>query len=154
MARVVCRSFQRASLAWITVFVFTIPGFGQATVGSIKTVSGHVTVARGGQTIDAKEGFLLLVQDSLRTAADARVGIILKDGTRFSLGPNSELVLEKFVFEPAEGQLGMMVRLVKGIAAYISGQMAQLAPNSTQIETPVGVIGLRGTHVAISLEPQ
>ncbi|MBL8296599.1 MAG: FecR domain-containing protein [Bryobacterales bacterium] len=154
MARVVCRSFQRCAIAWITIFAFAISGFGQTTVGSIKTVTGQVTVARSGQLIDVKEGFLLLVQDSLRTAAEARVGIILKDGTRFSLGPNSELVLEKFVFEPAEGQLGMLVRLVKGIAAYISGQIAQLAPNSSQIETPVGVIGLRGTHVAISLEPQ
>lgn len=154
MARLVCGSFQRAALVWFAVSAFTVPGLGQATVGSIKSVSGHVTVARGGQIIDAKEGFLLLVQDSLRTAAEARVGIILRDGTRFSLGPNSELVLEKFVFEPAEGKFGMLVRLVKGIAAYISGQMTQLAPDSTQIETPVGVIGLRGTHVAISLEPQ
>ena len=154
MGLVVCRLPERALLTLAALFWLTTAGFGQATVGSIKTVAGQVTVARGGQTIDVKEGLLLHVQDTLRTAGEARVGIILRDGTRFSLGPNSELVLEKFVFEPAEGQLGMIVRLVAGIAAYISGQIAQLAPDSTQIETPVGVIGLRGTHLAISLDPK
>mgnify|MGYP002378390821 CR=1 FL=1 len=93
-------------------------------------------------------------QDAVRTGADARVGILLRDGSRFSLGPNSELVLAKFEFEPAEGRLGLLVRLVKGIAAYVSGQIAQMAPNASQIETPVGVIGLRGTQIAISLDPQ
>jgi len=154
MELVVRRISKHISLVLVTVFYLATPVFGQATVGSIKTLSGPVTVARGGQTIDAREGFLLQVQDSLRTADGARVGIILRDGARFSLGPNSELILEKFVFEPAEGQMGMLVRLAKGIAAYISGQIAQLAPNSSHIETPVGVIGLRGTQLAISLDPQ
>jgi len=123
-------------------------------VGSIKSVAGQVSVERRGQTIDAREGFLLVGQDAVRTGADARVGILLRDGSRFSLGPNSELVLAKFEFEPAEGRLGLLVRLVKGIAAYVSGQIAQMAPNASQIETPVGVIGLRGTQIAISLDPQ
>ncbi len=154
MEPVVSGISKRISLALVAVFLLATPVSAQTTVGSIKTVSGPVTVARGGQTIDAREGFLLLVQDTLRTADGARVGIILRDGARFSLGSNSELILEKFVFEPAEGQLGMLVRLAKGIVAYVSGQIAQLAPNSSHIETPVGVIGLRGTQLAISLDPQ
>lgn len=149
------RRISRQALASLVALLsLTTLGMSQTTVGSIKTVAGQVSVERRGQTIDVKEGLLLFGQDSVRTGPNARVGIILRDGSRFSLGPNSELVIEKFEFEPAERRLGMLMRLVKGMAAYVSGQLAQMAPNSSQIETPVGVIGLRGTQIAITLDPQ
>jgi hypothetical protein len=37
---------------------------------------------------------------------------------------------------------------------YVSGKIAQFSADSVKVETPVGVVGLRGTEVAISLEGQ
>ena len=48
---------------------------------------------------------------------------------------------------------GKMLRLVRGVMVYVSGKVCQFfSADSVKVETPVGVVGLRGTEVAISLE--
>jgi hypothetical protein len=100
----------------------------------------------------ARDGMHLLVDDVLETSADGRLGAILQDGTRIGLGPNTELKIDSFVYEPADQKFGLLLRLARGVVAYISGRIAKLAPRAVTIETPVGVIGLRGTHLAVSIE--
>jgi hypothetical protein len=76
----------------------------------------------------------------------------LEDGTRISLGPNTELKVDRFVYQPAQGKFGLLLRLGRGALAYISGRIAQFSPESVSVETPVAVIGLRGTSFAVSIE--
>ncbi len=121
-------------------------------VGSIKTAEGGAVVRRGSQTIPAREGMHLLVDDILQTSADGRLGAILQDGTGVGLGPNTELKIDSFVYEPADGKFGLLLRLARGVMAYFSGRIARLAPSSVRVETPVGVIGLRGTEMAVTIE--
>ena len=120
-------------------------------IGSVKTARGGV-VRRATETIPVSEGMHLQLNDTLQTSADGVVGIILQDGTRISLGPNSELKLDRFVYQPADGKFGLLLRLGHGALSYISGKIAHFAPESVSVETPVGVLGLRGTHFAVSLE--
>ena len=87
--------------------------------------------------------------DTLRTEADGTIGVTMMDDTRISLGPASEVRLERYVFAPAEGGLGMVLNFVRGVAAYVSGRMAKLAPDSIRLETPAAIVGVRGTTVAI-----
>ncbi len=79
------------------------------------------------------------------------MGVILQDGTRVSLGPNTSLEIDRFAYEPVEGRFALLLRLTKGVMAFISGKISQFSPGSVQIETPVGVVGLRGTELGISL---
>jgi len=130
---------------------FPAPG-ADLVVGSVKTVQGSAAVHRGADTISIKEGTHLLANDVLQTGADGRLGVILQDGTRISLGPNTELKIDQFVYQPVEGKFALLLRLGRGMLAYISGRIAQLSPASVSVETPVGVLGLRGTHFAVSLE--
>ena len=120
--------------------------------GSVKNVTGTAVIRRGTQTIPAKEGFHLQVHDTLQTSADGRLGAILQDGTRIGLGPNTEVSIDTFLYEPASGKLGLLLKLARGVMAYFSGHIARLSPGSVTVETPVGVIGLRGTRLAVSLE--
>jgi hypothetical protein len=120
-------------------------------VGSVKTALGGAEVRRGNDTLPARGGMHLLANDILRTSADGRLGVILQDGTGIGLGPNTELKIDSFVYDPSAGKLGLLLRLVRGVMAYFSGGIARLAPGSVTVETPVGVIGLRGTHLAVSL---
>jgi len=124
----------------------------ETIAGSVKTAEGGVSLRRGGQTIAVREGTHLLVDDVLETAADGRLGAILQDGTRIGLGPNTELKIDRFVYEPSDQKYGLLLRLARGVIAYFSGRIARLAPGSVTVETPVGVIGLRGTHMAVSME--
>ena len=119
--------------------------------GRIKISSGSVFVVRGGAQTPAQVGELVYEADGLRTGADGKVGITLNDDTRLSLGPNSELKLERFMFAPADSAFGLALKFVKGAATYVSGRIAKLAPDSIRLETPAATIGVRGTTLAINV---
>jgi hypothetical protein len=119
------------------------------TIGSVKTLQGQVTVVRTQSTLPADIGFRLRKDDVLKTGANSSVGIILRDDTLLSLGPNSDMALADFAFAPAEGKLALVTRLMRGTAAYLSGQIGKLAPQSVRFETPVATIGTRGTMFAV-----
>ena len=131
------------------------PLFAQdAGVGRIKVASGSVSIVRKGEVLPATAGHVLYQADGLRTGADGRVGITLKDDTRISLGPNSEVRLDKFMYAPAEGQLGFVLRVLQGVAAYVSGRIAKLSPDSIRLETPEAIVGVRGTTLALRVTPE
>jgi hypothetical protein len=156
---------------WIGVFALTLlagPAFAQqpapldvaqgvrgesrkTAAGRIKLATGQVFVLRGGNSLPAMVGEQVYESDSLRTGADGRLGITLNDDTRVSLGPGSEVRLNGFLFTPAEGRLGLVLNFVRGMAVYVSGKIAKLAPDSIRLETPGAIVGVRGTTVAIQV---
>ena len=121
-------------------------------IGSVKTLQGRATIIRGAQSLAVTEGMHLFAKDLIRTESDGIVGFILRDGTRISLGPQTELGIDRFLYEPADKKLGLLLNLVRGIAIYVSGKIAQFSPESVEVRTPVGLIGLRGTEFAVKLE--
>src|SRR3954462_14497320 len=145
------RSLLRSAAALALVFAAVTPAAAQQPVpaGHIKTVSGGAFLVRAGSTTAVKAGDSIFAPDVLRTAADGAVGVTLKDDTRISLGPSSELRLERYVYAPGEGGLGMVLNFVHGVGVYVSGGMAKLAPDSIRLETPAAIIGVRGTTVAV-----
>jgi hypothetical protein len=123
-----------------------------SAAGRIKVVSGSAFIVRQDTTVPAELGQEVFETDSLKTGADGRIGITLKDDTRVSLGPSSELHLQHFVYEPGTGSVGMVLQFVRGAAAYVSGRMAKLAPQSIRLETPAAIIGVRGTSLAMRVD--
>jgi len=124
-----------------------------APAGRIKVAAGSVFIVRQGHAIPAQVGQVVFEADGLRTAADGRIGVTLNDDTRVSLGPSSEVRLDRFLYAPAEGRLGFVLKVVSGIVAYVSGRIAKLSPDSIRLETPSAVVGVRGTRLAISVTP-
>src|SRR5262245_53240517 len=94
-----------------------------APIGSIKSTQGSALIRRGSESLPAREGAHLQLNDLLQTSADGRLGMMLQDGTRISLGPNAELRLDQFVYHPAEGKFAMLLRLGRGALAYVSGKI-------------------------------
>jgi histidinol dehydrogenase len=47
-----------------------------------------------------------------------------------------------------------VLKFVRGVGAYVSGGIAKLAPDSIRLETPAAIVGVRGTTVAIRVDPQ
>ena len=118
--------------------------------GRVKIASGNAFIIRQNAEIPATVGLAIFESDSLRTGGDGRIGVTLKDDTRVSIGPRSELRLDRFAYAPADGRLGFAMRVVRGVAAYVSGRIAKLAPDAVRLETPAAIVGVRGTSVAIS----
>lgn len=136
------------------VFAAATPALAQqaAPAGRIKVASGSAFIVRAGATIPAQAGQVVYAADSLRTGADGTIGVTLKDDTRLSLGPTSEVRLERFAYQPG-GDVGMVLRFVRGVAAYVSGRIAKLAPDSIRLETPAAIVGVRGTSLLIRVQP-
>jgi hypothetical protein len=122
-----------------------------AAAGRIKVITGSVVIVRGGVSVPARLGDVVLEADTLRTGRDGRVGITLLDDTRVSLGPDSDVRLDRFAYAPADGRLALVMNFVHGVAAYVSGRIAKLAPDAVRLETPSAIVGVRGTTLAISV---
>jgi hypothetical protein len=133
-----------------------VPAFAQqpAAAGRIKLVSGSAFIVRASGQVPAQAGQPVFQADTLRTGADGRLGVTLEDDTRISLGPDSEVRLSRFVYKPAEGALAFVLRVSRGVAAYVSGRIAKLAPDAIRLETPAAIVGVRGTTLAIRVLPK
>ena len=123
-----------------------------SAAGRIKSVSGAAFIVRNNATIPAQAGQVVYEADSLRTGADGKIGVTLKDDTRLALGPGSEVRLERFAYAPGTASLGMVLKFVRGVTAYVSGRLAKLAPDAIRLETPSAIVGVRGTSLAIRVE--
>jgi hypothetical protein len=137
------------------VIATSTPVWAQQPVpaGRIKVASGSAFIVRASGQVAAQSGADVYEADVLRTGADGRIGITLKDDTRVSLGPTSEVRLDKFVYAPAEGSLALALRFVRGVSAYVSGRIAKLSPDAVRLETPAAIVGVRGTTLAIRVNP-
>ena len=123
-----------------------------AAAGRVKVATGSTSIVRGSQTMAATPGTEVFEADVLRTGADGRLSVMLKDESRLALGPMSELALTRFAYAPNDQQLGLGVRLARGVLSYVSGLIAKLAPESVRLQTPTSIIGVRGTHVLVKAE--
>lgn len=123
----------------------------EPAAGFVKTLSGGATITRGADNTPAAVGSPVQVGDVLRTGADGRLGLTLKDDTRMAIGPDTTLELERFMFEPARDKLGLATRLGRGTLDFISGTIAKLKPEAVSIRTPEATIGVRGTHFAVKV---
>lgn len=142
-----------ATLSLVLAVVAAVDAQTPATpAGRVKTAMGSTSIVRAGQPVAASVGMEVLASDVLRTGSDGRLAVTLKDDTRLSLGPDTEMSLQQFAFAPAEGRMSMVLRMVKGALSYISGRIARLSPSSVRIETPSSVIAVRGTHVLVRVE--
>ncbi|PYM53024.1 MAG: hypothetical protein DMD79_27215 [Candidatus Rokuibacteriota bacterium] len=128
------------------------PGRTDPPVGVVKVVKGEALVQRAGQSLPARDGMGLAEGDLLRTGPDGRLGVLLRDDTRLSLGPDSEIRIDRFAFAPAQGNLALVLRMLRGAATYVSGKLAKLSPEAVRVETPVGIVGIRGTQFAARIE--
>lgn len=138
-------------LACVMMLIAPLAAQQSPVAGVVKHVTANAVIVRAGQELPAKVGQLVNEGDTLKTGGDGRLGLTLKDGTRLSLGANTELRIDAFAYAPAERRMGLALRLLRGVTAYISGHIARLAPGAVKIETPTSVIGVRGTHLLVEV---
>ena len=142
-------------LSFLAVLLFTPPlAFAQDFVGGLRKVSGSATIIRDGQQIIAKDGIRVKMGDKLTTGANGSLGVIFTDNTRISIGYNSEIDINEYVFQPDKGSFSFLTELVQGTASYISGTIGKLSPKSVKFKTPTAVVGVRGTSFLVKVTPK
>ncbi|MBF0353911.1 MAG: FecR domain-containing protein [Alphaproteobacteria bacterium] len=121
-------------------------------IGLVKSTQGAATAIREGKSTPLKAGDDLFKNDQIVTDAKGALGLVLRDDTTLSLGPNSKLVLDDFIFDPAADKMGMSLKMARGTFSVLTGQIAKLAPERTNLRTPVATIGIRGTRFLVEAE--
>lgn len=117
--------------------------------GMVKLSQGNAMLERAGKRQPVVVGSKVMVNDRILTGTDGSVGIMLRDHTMLSAGPNSSLQMNKFVFNTTThaGTIDAMVR--RGSVAVISGKIAKATPENVSFSTPSMTLGVRGTEFII-----
>ena len=122
-------------------------------IGKAKIVSGKVIVIRGAAKTQVKVNDVLNEHDVFETSADGSVGITFTDNTSFSIGPNSNVAIDTYFFDPKNLKGNLLAKLKKGTMMVRTGELTRQQPGSVQIKTPRTVLGVRGTTFVVSVDP-
>ncbi len=122
------------------------------SAGMIKSVSGEVFITSSLTTIKAVPNMRIKQGDSIQTGAKSSAGLIFEDDTVVALGPNSQMSIQSFQFNPVDKELSFITRMIHGTFSFITGQIAKLAPEKVKIETPDATLGVRGTKFLIEID--
>lgn len=125
----------------------------EAPIGRVKTTAGVAFLVSGEQRKAAEVGDPVLRNVTLETGADGSIGVVFRDESRISIGPDTQLVVDEFVFAPEAEQFSFVTRMTKGTLLFVSGLISKLSPGSTEVQTPTGILGVRGTRFLVKLEP-
>jgi hypothetical protein len=131
------------------VMILCNMSFAEEIIGGLRKVKGIAYIERNNQKIVAQNGSKILENDILKTGIDGSIGVIFSDNTRISIGPNSELVILRYLFEPNQSRFSFLTKIIRGSLSYISGSIGKLSPDSVVVETPNATIGIRGTRFLI-----
>jgi len=116
----------------------------QSRIGAASAVRNQVTAAQGAQERRLATGNPVLANDRIRTGADSVAQLLFADQTSLSVGPRSDVTLDRFVYDPNRSTGDVAVSLTTGALRFVSGRQD---PRSYQVSTPVATIGVRGTIV-------
>ena len=93
-------------------------------------------------------GTQVVENEKIQTTATGSVQVLFIDKTTLNVGPNSTLVIDRFVYNPATTRGQLALSLGKGVLRVVGG-VATHSEGAT-IRTPVAAIGLRGGIALIS----
>lgn len=132
-----------------TIFVFAMLGFASENIAMIKFAKGDVHVKNNQGSLHATAGYSLREKDIIITGKNSEASVAFRDGSVLTLGANSYILVENFVFNPLEKKFNFNLNLKKGTTVFESGKIGKLAPESFNMKIPQGVIGIRGTKFLV-----
>jgi hypothetical protein len=131
------------------ILLLSPSAFAAVDIGVAAAVRGKVSGAAPGAAGRVVETGLPVYQnDKITTGPDSKLQILLLDETTFTIGPNSEMTLDDFVYDPATNVGKVSAKVAKGTFRFITGKVARKDPDSMKVKLNVGTIGIRGTMVA------
>jgi hypothetical protein len=96
----------------------------------------------GGVTATLTIGARVLHKERIHTSPTGSVQLLFLDKSTLSIAPNTTLVIDEFVYDPASKSGHMLTKLTQGTLQYIGGELSH--QGAVTVETPAAVIGIRG----------
>ncbi|HNB27878.1 MAG TPA: FecR domain-containing protein [Alphaproteobacteria bacterium] len=89
-------------------------------------------------------------QELVKTGLKGSTELEFLDATRLVVGPNGEVRLDDFVYDPASASGGGQISLKIGAFRYQSGELKN--KENVKLVTPTATMTIRGTHLVIFVD--
>jgi len=111
-------------------------------VGIVGAISGTVKT----ETRQLKAGDKIYLNETIYAAPGSGTQILLLDQSTFTVGEDSEVVMDTFIFDPETNDGKIVASVKQGSLKVISGLISKKNPDSLTVEVPEGTLGSRGTE--------
>ena len=129
-----------SKLLLLTLFSITI--FAQEQIGVAAAVNRNttdLTLEQERRLVEA--GYQIIQNHTIETDEIGKAQMLLLDGTAFSVGPNSSVVLDRFIYNPATAE-GSLEVTARGLLRIVGGKVTKKQP--ALIRTNSATVGIRG----------
>lgn len=116
--------------------------------GTIEALEGQAEAKTGqGAARKLAKGAPVYPQDVISTpTAQDKARIAFADGSALEIGPQSMVALKDFSFDEADKDKSKQsLAMGKGMFRFVTGKVVAQNPDNLKIESPLSVIGIRGT---------
>jgi hypothetical protein len=122
------------------------PAAAQAVIGDATAVENSVSGVVRGKPVRIGLGDSVYRDQQVRTARDSRAKLTFLDQTNLSIGPESTVTLDDFVYR---GRDGVTFNATLGAFRFVSGAAGG---HNYQVQTPQAIIGVRGTNFGVRVQ--
>ena len=137
----------------IKILIFVILTFTSVANASNNSFVGVIGAAIGDIKNQKNEslsnGSKIFFGDTIISKSKSNAQILFLDQTVLTLGEETELTIDEFVYDP-NSQDGSFVSTVKtGTVKFITGQISKKNPDNLEVKVPAGTLGARGTEFVV-----
>ena len=138
------------------LFIFSsISYFALASepIGTIGIVIGQADVVNRSIELKIKEN--IYFGDVIKTGAQTNLQILFDDETVFTIGENTEIIINEFIYDPNQNnELNRIsAEVMQGSLKVVTGLISKQNPENLSITLPTGVLATRGTEVQVLVKP-
>ena len=90
-----------------------------------------------------KIGASVFYNQRINTYGSGLVQVLLVDGSTFTVGPGSDLVIDKFVYDPKKNKGEVVATFSKGMLRFVGGKISK-NEGGVKINMPTGALAIRG----------
>lgn len=139
-------------MRWLVFLSLLVPSLAFGNVGEIGQIKGSGVLERGTDiVIEGNVGVGVQSMDEAVTA-NGTMSIDFIDETRVDITEQSRLVIDEFVYDPANDLGSLSIKASLGTVRYASGQIAKKYKQNVKIRTPSATIGVRGTDFVMVVD--
>ena len=96
-------------------------------------------------------GSKIFYGDTIVVKSKSNAQILFLDETVMTVGENTELTIDDFVYDPQTNNGNFITNIKSGVVKTISGKISEKNPENLEIKIPNGSLGVRGTEFLVSL---
>ena len=125
-------------------------------VGRNSAVKGKVNIKSVDETT-SRQALIkepVYLGDNVNSHIGSSLQVLLKDKSTFTVGPQCDMKIDKFVYDPAKDNNSLSAKVKKGMFRFTSGNVSKTNPDEITVTTPTATMGIRGTMVEVLVGPE